>query len=78
MQKILSRMLVETKNKFNLARKSPIYLLGSIRAVDEETRSINVKEKTKDESISKRKHNHSIAAALYKLGRDKLSTKYPI
>jgi len=77
-QKILSRMLVETKNKFNLARKSPIYLLGSIRAVDEETRSINVKEKMKDERISKRKHSHSIAAALYKLGRDKLSIKCPI
>jgi hypothetical protein len=55
-----------------------ICLLGSIKAAGEETRGINVKEKTKDESISKRKHNHSIAAALYKLGRDKLSTKCPI
>jgi hypothetical protein len=49
-----------------------------IKAAGEKTRSINVKEKTKDERISKQKHSHSIEAALYKLDRDKLSIKCPI
>jgi hypothetical protein len=70
-------MLVEIKNIFYISRKILIYLLGLIRAAGEETRSVSVKENIKDERISKRKHNHSIAAALYKLGRDKLSIKCP-
>jgi hypothetical protein len=55
-----------------------MYLLGSITPIGKEIRSINAKEKIKQESMSKRKHNHSIAAALYKLGRVKLSMKRPI
>jgi hypothetical protein len=61
-----------------LNRKSNVYLLESIRVVGKVTRSIKANAKIKDERKSKRKHNHSIAAALYKLGRDKLSTKWPV
>jgi hypothetical protein len=63
---------------FIFLEKILIYLLGLIRAAGKEARSVSVKEKIKNERISKRKHNHSIAAALYKLGRDKLSIKCPM
>jgi hypothetical protein len=55
-----------------------ICLFRSIKADGQETKSINVKVKTNVESIFKRKHNHSIAVALYKLGQDKLSSKFLI